>query len=451
MNFEETETVELKQSTSELKEGAISISAILNKHHKGVLYFGIHPSGKVLGQDIGRNTLREVSREMTDNIEPRIYPKVEKVIISGKTCIKVIFEGPEIIYYAYGRAYIRVGDEDKKMTAGEQERRILEKHQGTHRWEREPSKRTIKDVNAAAVKEFVNKANLAGRLNYKFTNVKDTLNKLEMLEEDKLLKAAEVLFCDRNDLEVQAAVFAGTDKRTFLDIKQFKGNIFDLLAKAETYVKEHMDWRVEFGKMERDEIPEVPVDALREALVNSICHRDYRNPKGNEVAIFKDRIEIYNPGDFPHGHTPEDFISGKERSILRNPLIAETLFKSKDIEKWGSGLKRILDECREKGVKAEFRVAKTGFVVTFRRRPGEGFEPITAQKVTAHKLPINYPKATHKALMLIAEKPEMTRKELAGHLGLTEDGAKYHLDKLRKDGFIRRVGGRKHGHWEIVG
>ncbi|MBA3045026.1 MAG: ATP-binding protein [Euryarchaeota archaeon] len=140
MNFEETETVEVKQSTSELKEGAISISAILNKHHKGVLYFGIHPNGKVLGQDIGRNTLREVSREMTDNIEPRIYPKVEKVVIAGKTCIKVTFEGPEIIYYAYGRAYIRVGDEDKKMTAGEQERRILEKHQGTHRWEREPCK-----------------------------------------------------------------------------------------------------------------------------------------------------------------------------------------------------------------------------------------------------------------------------------------------------------------------
>ncbi|HAZ07956.1 MAG TPA: hypothetical protein DCZ01_05395 [Elusimicrobia bacterium] len=59
-------------------------------------------------------------------------------------------------------------------------------------------------------------------------------------------------------MEVQAAIFAGTDKTTFLDIKQFKGNAFDLLEKSETYLKEHLDWRVEFGGLERQEIPEIP-------------------------------------------------------------------------------------------------------------------------------------------------------------------------------------------------
>jgi ATP-dependent DNA helicase RecG len=124
---------------------------------------------------------------------------------------------------------------------------------------------------------------------------------------------------------------------------------------------------VRFGKLKREEIPEIPIKAIREALVNSFCHRDYTIPKGNELATFKDRIEIYNPGAFPEGLTPEDFIKGKERSILRNPLLAETLYKSKEIEKWGSGLKRIYEECRSSGVKIDFETLKSGFLVVFYR------------------------------------------------------------------------------------
>ncbi len=69
------------------------------------------------------------------------------------------------------------------------------------------------------------------------------------------------------------------------------------------------------------EIPEVPIRALREAIINSLCHRDFADPKGNEFAIYKDRIEIYNPGCFPENWTPEDFIKGEGKSVLRNPNI----------------------------------------------------------------------------------------------------------------------------------
>ena len=180
-----------------------------------------------------------------------------------------------------------------------------------------------------------------------------------------MFRATELLVCNENSLEVQAAVFAGKDKLTFIDIQQFKGTLFDVLKKSENYIKEHMNWRADLSGSRRIEIPEVPIRALTEALVNSLCHRDYTNPKGNELAIFKDRIEIYNPGDFPEGVKVEDYIKGEERSILRNPVIANTLFLSKDIERWGSGLKRIYDECKEKDVKVEFKILKTGFLVVF--------------------------------------------------------------------------------------
>lgn len=121
------------------------------------------------------------------------------------------------------------------------------------------------------------------------------------------------------------------------------------------------------GALQRTEIPEIPVDAIREALLNSFCHKDYASGQSNEVAIYKDRVEIYNPGAFPEGFEPQDFIDRPERPIRRNPQIARILYYSKDIESFGTGLKRIADSCESAGVKYEFKKLKSGFVVCFYR------------------------------------------------------------------------------------
>ena len=368
MHFKESELIEFKKTSSELKEAVFAIAAMLNKHGKGKVYFGIKNDGSVIGQDIGENTIRKISQTIADNIEPKVFPKITRQKIDGKTCITVEFSGSMMPYFAYGRAYMRVGDENKQLTAPELEKLILKKHKESFAWEKQYSNRKISEIDSNVLKDYVNRANTAGRINFKFDSTGNVLRKLGLLRGNKLLKAAEILFCDRNLVEIQAAVFAGTDKITFLDIKKFEGNIFKLLKDSERYISERINWRVQFGKLERKEIPEVPLEAIREVLVNSLCHRDYENPKGNEIAVFKDRIEIYNPGDFPEGYTPEDFIKGKERSILRNPLIAEAIYKSKDIEKWGSGLRRIYGECKAARVPMEFVVLKSGFLVIFRRK-----------------------------------------------------------------------------------
>ncbi len=343
MVHKESETIEFKKSTAELKEAVISVVAMLNKHGRAEVYFGIADDGTVLGQTVGRKTLRDVTQAFVDNTEPKIYPKVEVRQIEGKDCIVVEAHGIDSPYFAYCRAYIRVGESDKAMSPQEIEIRILNRKKLL--WEKEISEKTIADVNEEAVKEFMRKAKTAKRIDFDFVDVKTTLHKLHLLHKNQLTHAAEILFCDENSMEVQAAIFAGTDKLTFLDIKSFKGNLFSLRQQAEVYVSGNIRWRAEIKSGPRKEIPEIPDEAIREAVGNSLCHRDYSNPKGNEVAIFKDRIEIYNPGLFPEEINPEDFFSGHEHSILRNPLIAETMYKSKDIERWGSGIKRIHDEC----------------------------------------------------------------------------------------------------------
>ena len=216
-----------------------------------------------------------------------------------------------------------------------------------------------------------------------------------------------------------------------------------------------MNWKVEFGRMEREEIPEVPLAALREALINSICHRDYAAPESNYIAVYKDRIEIDNPGSFPEGMDPEDFIFKDEQSVLRNPLIADILYRTKDIEKWGSGLKRIFEECRENGVKVEFRKLKTGFRVVFNRREefakSDSSEPVRNKfGISSDKVRNKFGESAGKVVEMIAENPSITSDLMALELEMTRRGIEKIIAKLKEEGIIKRSGSRKTGYWEII-
>jgi ATP-dependent DNA helicase RecG len=364
----ETETIEYKKSTSELKEGIISIVAILNKHNGGELYFGIRNDGTAAGQTISDKTLRDVSQAIASHIEPKIYPDISNVVIDNKDCIRIAFEGNNVPYYAYGRAYLRVADEDRVMSPHELENYILKKNANKTIWDSEASDITADEVNEEALKKYIEKANAAGRIDYVYTNKSDILKRLNLFIADKIINTANVMFNSDINLEIQMAVFATDERLTFIDIDRKNGTINELVDTAENYIKKNIRWRVEFGHgLQRKEIPEVPIEAVREALFNSFCHKDYGVSQNNEVAIYKNRIEIYNPGTFPAGLTPQDFINGSERSIHRNPLLAQILYYSKDIEKFGTGLRRIMDLCQEADVKVEFQMLKLGFCVIFHR------------------------------------------------------------------------------------
>lgn len=240
------------------------------------------------------------------------------------------------------------------------------------KWEEEASEYDISDVNEAAVEKFIEKAKSEKRLAIDYTGITSTLDRLDLIKNEKLKNAGAALFCKSRYNDLQLAVFATDQRLTFLDIRRAEGNIFELLDVAENYIKTNMRWRAEIGNsMERKEIPEVPVAAIREALANSFAHKDYESGQTNEVAIFKDRIEITNPGSFPEGYEPEDFANGELKGIHRNPQIAKALYLSHDAEGYGTGLKRITQACKEAGCKVEFKKSKYYFTIVFYRKDAD--------------------------------------------------------------------------------
>ena len=170
------------------------------------------------------------------------------------------------------------------------------------------------------------------------------------------------------------------------------------------------------------------MDAIREALLNSFCHKDYASAQSNEVAIYKDRVEIYNPGAFPEGYEPQDFIDKAERPIRRNPKIARMLYYSKDIESFGTGLKRIAEACDAAGVRYEFKKMKSGFVVCFYRSE----EKADKKPIKADKRPIKVDRQEVIA-QYVKEHGSISNMEARELLGLADSTVKRILKEMVDD------------------
>lgn len=149
---------------------------------------------------------------------------------------------------------------------------------------------------------------------------------------------------------MRLARFQGTDKNEFIDNQRVEGNIFVLLNEAMNFFRKHLNMHGKIVGLVRDEYLEVPAEALREVVLNALCHRQYeRYNLTIGIAIYDDRIEIENPGILPPQITPENILQ-PHISYPYNPLIANVLYSTTYIENWGSGVKRIMEACQKRGV-----------------------------------------------------------------------------------------------------
>jgi putative ATP-dependent DNA helicase len=428
----EDEVTEFKKSTAELSEAMKSVSAMLNKHGHGMLYFGVAPNGEVVGQMVSDSTLRDISRKIYESIEPRIIPTVNQKFFADKSVIEVIFFGKNKPYSADGKYYIRSADEDRILPTSEL--RQLFEYDQNNSWDRELSQFTIEDISAPTFEKFYNRAVACGRLKESVLNPKAILTKLGLLIDGRLTNAANLLFSKNNPIVLKMAVFATDEKLTFLDINRVRGNIYDLIDRADTYISQNIRWQAKIEGLKREEIPEIPVKAYREIICNSFAHARYFTSTEHEIDIHPGRVSIYNPGEFPIGYKPEDFVNENIKSHVRNPLILDTLYLSDDVESYSSGFKRVYAACAEAKVKTEYSMQADGFSFTFMRQNASSIE---------------YSKNENAVLSLLSESPEATVEIIATSIGISVRTVFRAINSLKQKGKIERVGGNKDGYWKI--
>lgn len=441
MEKRETETLEFKKSTSELKEGVISLGSMLNKHNYGLLYFGIKNDGKVVGQMIGTSTTSDISKAIKDNLKPRITPSIEIVQEEGIDVIRVEVRGEDTPYSSYGRYYIRSDDEDLLMTNTQLEAYFLNKNYDYSRWEKESTDYTIDDVDEDLLIRYVNEGNESGRINFLFRDTKTTLTKLELLNGDHLNNAGYYLFSDKKPLLLKLAMYPTDERISFSDMKQFKGNIFECIDEAIKYVTNNIRWRAEIKGMTRVEIPEVPVEAFREIIVNSFAHMKINPASSNEIYITPTKIHIYNPGPLVPGTDPKMFASGEQGSMIRNPLIATVLYYNKTIDAFGTGFERVFRICKD----IDYRYNSNQFGFTFEFiRPTDDMINETINDMIYDKLTND-----ERVILELLRKNgrRYTKQAMGDVIGKSLSTVNRVIRSLTEKGLIERVGSNKTGYW----
>lgn len=446
INFgHETEELEFKKTTGELHEAMIDVVAMLNKHGQGTLYFGVLPSGDVKGLQVAESTLRDVSRVIFESIKPQIYPQIQKITIDGCDIIEVKFSGKSKPYSAYGKYYIRVADESRELTPAELKEMMLVSEY-SERWEQFETEFTINDVDEKALKEFYSRATACGRLPDDGYDTEKLLNKLGLFKNGKLNNAGYVLFGNNGPVTLKMAVFASDEKLTFLDINREENNIFRLVDVALTYIKKNIRWRAEIGAVVREEIPEIPVKALREIVINSFAHAQYGTATQHEIDVHPGKVVIYNPGEFPTEFSPEDFATKNLSSIIRNELIAKVLYLCHDIESFGSGFKRVYSLCQEENIRCTYERSPIGFSFIFLRNDPNGKQNVLKR---SENVPIVLKRTEKLVYDLLKRQPNLTKEELALEISKTPKTVQRALDGLKEKSVITRVGTNRKGYWKI--
>jgi ATP-dependent DNA helicase RecG len=439
----EDEQLEYKKSTAELKSATDSIVAILNKHQSGVLYFGVKPNGDVVGQQVSDKTLREVSQAIRDRIEPRISPQVMRERVDALDCIKVVFSGSDVPYSSSNVYYIRIADEDVKMSRAQLEEFLHARYNREHPWDQRVSHKTFVDVDIPALISYIERGNASGRISFTYDDPRSVLGRLRLLDGDNLLNAGRLCFCDPPFALIKMAVFAGRDNGSaILDMKREDGNLFDALMAGWQYVLKNTRQRFEFNGGRRDEIPEIPTAAVREAVVNALCHRQWEETMDVSVTVFSDRVEIFSPGPFPEGVDPNDLLLGKKTySKSRNQLLADTLYKSKDIEYFGTGLHRIQTLCNAARVGVEVITEAWGFTVVFYRPDWSmEFEEGGAFAGLDYERTGYGPSHADKVVAILSSNDSASTSELANKLGLSLSQTRYILREMVAEGLLKRIG-----------
>ena len=406
----------------------------------GRIFLGISDDGKIKGIEI-TNKLKSEIQDLTKHCDPSVKINME---IFDNVLIINVHEGEDKPYACSGGFYIRTGPNSQKLTRDE----IIDFSisEGKIRFDEQINSEFVYPADFDEIK-FDQYLKITGLT--KNMEVKDillNLNVAKIINKELKFNNAGILFFAKNpqkffiNSKVICVNYQTNEKVTVIDKKDLNNGLISNIQEAINYVTRHINVEFEIKTPRRKEITQYPLQAYREAIVNAIMHRDYFQKSGHVmIEVFRNKIWISNPGGLVKWLKPEDF--GKY-SRPRNQIIASLLSKTEYVEEIGSGINRIKNAMKDAGLSEPLFEYNYSFMAVLNDKTGgRGAIDKVTDKVTDNQ---------RKILDEIKKDPNITSKQLAELVSISERKIKDNLAKLKQRGLIERVGPDRGGHWEII-
>lgn len=344
----ESETLEFKTSFND--DVLECIGALVNARGGSVL-IGVEDDGSVRGVQVGKKTLEDWANRIQDATDPRLQPSIRKVERNGKTIVTITVEPTTGVPVSVrGRYFRRVGRTNQRMSHQEIMQRMIAGSGLSWDAVVEPEA-SWHDLDLDKIRRFMDAVRRTGRRPIpEGTNEREFLEKLELLKDDQPTRAALLLFVTQPTRRFSSAYLKLGRFRSpilIVDDREVQGTLLEQVEGAMAWFRERLQTKfVITGKPQRDTIWEYPLEVVREAVVNAVCHRDYTSPASTQIRLYDDRLEIWNSGGLPPQLTSADLLR-PHRSFPRNRQVAEAFFYVGLVERWGTGTTRMADAMRE--------------------------------------------------------------------------------------------------------
>ncbi len=322
---------------------------------------GVSDAGEIIGVS-DHNRLKSEVQAIARTTDPPIALEIESL---GNVLAVTVPMQKNKPYSFGGKFFIREGASSQQMSRAEIRELFYE--EGLIHFDEMPCPRFSleKDLLDDNWQRFRSRAKIPADM-----DAQTALENLHLLKDGQMSNAGAWLLAQdirkfNISADVACALFLGTDKVHILDRRSFHADVYSIISDTVSYILTKINVAYIIRHVKREERPELPEEALREAVVNAVAHRSYRSTANVQVYIFKDRVEIVSPGGLPAGMTEADLGS---KSIPRNPLLFAILHRMNAVEHIGSGIKRIRSLCREYGVEeAKIEVSENWFTIIFPR------------------------------------------------------------------------------------
>ncbi len=403
----------------------------------GNLYIGINDNGKAVGVKDVDDTILRVTNVVRDAIRPDITMFVESscINIEDKNVVKITVQsGTEKPYYLAKKGirpegvFIRQGASSVPAT----ESAIL-------KMIKETSGDCFEQARSLKQNLTFEKADKVFK-EHKIIFEKAQKKTLGLIGEDGTFSNLALLLSDQCPYTIKIAVFEGTLKTVFKDRCELNGSLLAQIEQAYDYIDRYNRTRAEFNGLTRIDKRDYPKEALREALLNAVVHRDYAFSSSTLISIFDDRIEFVSIGGLVKGISYDDIMLGI--SITRNKNLANIFYRLKLVEAYGTGIMKINTSYAEYVKKPKIEVSNKAFKITLYNINCEN-EIIYAVK---EKEDINLidNENINSVMNLLKEKNRIIRKDVQNSLGISQASAILLLKDMQKENLIEKMGqGRK--------